>query len=121
MKSSIVNKLQNRALRVLLVLLLVTLTASGCAPIVRDYTGTPLSLLSFKTIDYMGGYTQLYIFDFEANVAKVSRYMPDESKQPQFETIATFSDTEEDKLIDKLYSYGLFSIKANYPAPPQYF
>ena len=121
MKKATANTKINRAFRVLLILLIVVLTASGCAPIVRDYTGTPLSLLSFKTIDYMGGYTQLYIFDFEANVAQVSRYMPDESEQPQFEIIATFSDAEEDKLIDKLYSYGLFSIKANYPAPPNIF
>lgn len=89
----------------------------SCGTAVKDYGGTPVTLLSYERIDYMGGYTETYVIDFEANVVQKRGYLPSENDAPDFETIATFSDEAERILINKLFSYGLFDIKDNYPAP----
>ena len=38
----------------------------GCGTVVKDYEGTPVRLLSYERIDYMGGYTETYVIDLEA-------------------------------------------------------
>lgn len=102
----------------LLVLCLVCLMMlSGCDTKIKDYTGTPLLNLTFEMVDYNGGYTKTYVFDFEANVVKSRGYLPYENEEPEFSIIATFSDEEESILINKLYSYGLFDIEEYYKSP----
>lgn len=89
----------------------------GCSLFpVREYSGTPLKNLTFKTVDYMGGYTKTYLFDFENNVIKTKSFSPfnSEGEEPDFTVIKEFTNEQEKTLIDKLYSYGLFKIKAQY-------
>lgn len=89
----------------------------GCNTAVKDHTGTNLSNLSFEIIDYNGGYTETYIFDFENNILKSRGYLPGGEEKPEFSIIANFSEEEESKLITKLYAYGLFDIKDYYENP----
>lgn len=78
----------------------------------------PVSLLSYESIDYNGGFTETYIFDFDNNVVKRRRCMPDQREEVAFDVIAEFSEEEEAKLLDTLYTNGFFEIDAYYPAPP---
>lgn len=85
---------------------------------VREYKGTPLTTLTFESIDYMGGVTTTYVFDFENNVATLNTCIPgDENNSSEPKILKEFSDEEEKTLINKLYSYGLFNIKDNYESP----
>ena len=85
---------------------------------IKEYVGTPLSSLSFETVEYMGGYTETYVFDFSANTVSLTRYKPWSGDETDTEVVKEFTDDEEKKLIDKLYTYGLFDIDEKYPAPP---
>lgn len=93
---------------------------AGCSFIsdfipIREYTGTPLSSLSYKTVDYMGGYTETYILDFESNSVTKSVFSPWlENAEEESEIISSFSEDEERDFINKIYSYGLFGIKEHY-------
>ena len=90
----------------------------GCETPIKEYRGKEILQLTFKMVDYNGRYTRTYIFDFEGNVVKSRGYLPYEDEEPEFDIIADFSEDEEGKLINKLYSYGLFNINDSYPAPP---
>ena len=99
---------------VLALLLLCLLILSSCQGSIKEYSGTPLTDLTFESIDYNGGYTETYIFDFDENHVKYRGWIPNESENSEFKLIAEFTDEEEKILIDKLYTYGLFSIKKKY-------
>ena len=107
--------------------ILVVLLAFGfisivsCNKLSKDNTVKPVTYLSFESIDYNGGYTNEYVFDFENNVAKSRGYLPDEKENSEFRIIADFSEEEETTLINKLYSFGLFDIEDNYESPPGIF
>ena len=92
----------------------------GCAqkPI-KEYKGTPVVSLTYETVDYMGGYTEVYLFDFEENTVKRRAYLPSEleGENAPVQVIRQFTEEEEKRLIDKLYTYGLFGIKENYRSP----
>lgn len=92
----------------------------GCSVPIREYKGTPLKSLSYQTVDYMGGYTVEYLFDFEGNAVKKRAYLPMDYRDnpPEYDTVHAFSEEQERVLINKLYSYGLFDIKKNYKSPP---
>ena len=56
--------------------------------------------------------------DFENNTVKSRAYLPSGgNNNPDFEIIAEFSEEEEVGFINRLYTYGLFGIKAEYKAP----
>ena len=74
-----------------------------------------VSELTFESVDYNGGYTQTYVFNFEINTVQYCAYIPFE-QEPNFTVISTFSESEENTLIDKLYGYGLFDIEEHYQA-----
>ena len=90
---------------------------SACSTAIKEYEGAAVTCISYERIDYNGGYTEEYVIDFENNVVQKRGYLPFENDAPDFETIATFSDEKERLLINKLFSYGFFDIKENYPAP----
>lgn len=85
----------------------------GCNRI-KEYEGTPISKIVYERIDYNGGYTNTYIFDFESNVASKRGYLPGESDENQFEVFANFTDEEEKAFFNKIYTYGLLGIKSKY-------
>lgn len=90
------------------------LTFVSCNEKIKDYTGTPIVNLSYETVNYFGGYTQTYILDFENNVVKARGCFREEKESTDFDIIANFSDEEETRLINKLYTYGLFDIEEKY-------
>ena len=92
------------------------LTLIGCQKTLGQYDGTPLLILKYETVDYNGGWTNTYIFDFENNRVQQRSYLTEEDEETEFNELATFSDDEETLLINSLYSYGLFDIKDNYPS-----
>ena len=90
----------------------------GCCDIIKEYDKTPLERLTYTQVNYLGGFTTEYLFDFEQNVVTRRSYLPTDDENDSMETLAEFSDEEEKTLIDKLYTYGLFDIKKEYKSPP---
>jgi len=104
-------------LMLLVVLFGVGLCACNGDKRIKQYNGTPLTQLKYVSIDYNGGYTREYVFDFNENAVKATDYMPYEDSEPEFRTITEFSDEQEKVLINKLYTYGLFNIEERYESP----
>lgn len=90
----------------------------GCSDSVKEYDKTPLTTLTYTRVDYNGGFTEEYLFDFEKNVATKHSYLPTEEEHGKVRTLVEFSEEEEKALIDRLYTYGLFEIKEEYKSPP---
>ena len=90
----------------------------GCSEGVKEYDKTSLTSLTYTQVDYNGGFTTEYLFDFEKNIATRHSYLPTDDENDRMETLAEFSDEQEKILIDKLYTYGLFDIKKEYKSPP---
>ena len=109
-------------MRKLLAFALALLTLShclvGCNASVIEYDKTPLTSITYRQVDYNGGFTTEYLFDFENNTAIRHSYLPVDEQNDMTEILAEFSDEEEKALIDKLYTYGLFDIKDEYKSPP---
>ncbi len=103
----------------MLILMLLCVSLFGCNGDIqiKEYDGTPLTQLKYQSIDYNGGYIEEYIFDFNDNSVKVRGYLPDKESETNFETIAEFTDQQEQTLINKLYTYSLFDIKREYKSP----
>lgn len=102
---------------VALVLLICIIALCGCSnDFVMTYHGTPLDSLTYESVDYNGGATTTYVFDFQNNVAKRRFFSPEnETSAPDdWVVLKQFSEVEEKQLIDKLYTRGLFSIGKNY-------
>lgn len=98
--------------------LVLGLTFTSCKKNNQPVPGVSLKLLRIETINYNGGYTETYVFDFENNDVKRRAYVPGIGSEPDFSQIAVFSEDEEAVLIDKLSKYGLFEIEDDYPSPP---
>ena len=103
-----------------LVLAIITLLCClvGCSEAIKKYDKTPLISLTYTHVDYNGGYTTEYLFDFEQNILTRHSYLPGNEEIDRLETLATFSDEQEKTLINRLYTYGLFDIKKEYKSPP---
>ena len=90
----------------------------GCSAGIEEYDKTPLMSLTYTKVNYNGGFTQEYFFDFEKNVVIRHSFLPGDEENDRVETLAEFSDEQEKTLIDKLYTYGLFDIRKEYSSPP---
>lgn len=106
--------------RIVLFLLSAALVVSlaGCGEAVKEYDKTPLTKLTYTQVDYNGGFTTEYLFDFENNTAIKHSFLPFDDENDRTENLAEFTDEQEKELINKLYSYGLFDIKEEYKSPP---
>ena len=64
--------------RIILFLLTATLIVSfvGCGDAVKEYDKTPLTKLTYSQVDYNGGFTTEYMFDFENNIAIKHPFLP---------------------------------------------
>ncbi len=82
---------------------------------IREYKGTPLTSLSYESVNYMGGTSITYVFDFESNVVTRTNYNP-YAEQDEYTTthICDFTEEAEREFINSVYSYGLFNIKKHY-------
>lgn len=94
------------------------LSVSSCGDRIKEYKGTALTSLEFRRVDYNGGFTREYILDFENNTVSSCAYLPSGECGPIFDIIAEFSEEEEERLINRLYTYGLFGIRDEYKSPP---
>lgn len=90
----------------------------GCSETIEEYDQTPLTSLTYTEVDYNGGFTTGYHFDFDKNVVTKHSFLPGDEENDRTETLAEFSGEQEKELINKLYSYGLFDIKKEYKSPP---
>ena len=103
-------------------LVLISLCFSGCSAVmkilpVREYRGTPLTSLSYKTVDYMGGISETYLLDFEENTVTRTNFNPyvEEGEEERKTTlVCEFTEEAEAEFINAVYSYGLFGIKEHY-------
>ena len=102
-----------------LFLLIAALIVSfvGCSETINEYDKTPLTKLTYTQVDYNGGFTTEYLFDFEKNTAVKHYFLPDDDENDRTEILAEFTDEQEKELINKLYSYGLFDINKEYKSP----
>ena len=62
-------------------LVLISLCFVGCSAVmkilpIREYRGTPLTSLSYETVDYMGGMSETYVLDFDKNTVTRISYIP---------------------------------------------
>ena len=88
---------------------------TGCNSI-KEYSGTNITKLTYTTIDYNGGYTNKYVFDFNENTYSSVGYLPSGDENPTLELKNTFTDEKEKIFIDECYTYGLFDLKESYKA-----
>ena len=82
-----------------------------------DYSGEPLSSIFYTSVDYMGGFMDYYLIDFEGNTVTTWDFNPMTDTESERKTIKEFSEAEEKALINKLYSCGFFDIAKSYPDP----
>ncbi len=102
---------------VALLLLICIVALCGCSNgFALQYHGAPIDTLTYEHVNYNGGTTTTYVFDFQNNVAKRRFFSPeDETSVPcDWVVLKQFSEMEEKQLINKLYTRGLFSIGKNY-------
>ena len=102
-------------------LVLISLCFSGCSAVmkilpIREYRGTPLTSLSYKTVDYMGGASVTHLLDFDENTVTRTFYTPyaEEGEKYETELVCEFTEEAEAEFINAVYSYGLFNIKEHY-------
>ncbi len=67
----------------------------GCNKIIKEYDKTPLNKLTFIRVDYNGGATSEYLFDFEKNIATKRNYIPGDEENDSISTIAEFTEEQE--------------------------
>ncbi len=103
-----------------LVLFLSTLLSCfvGCSVTIKEYNETPLTSLTYTHVDYNGGFTTEYFFDFYKNTVTLHSYLPTDDEHDRMETLSEFTDEQEKILINKIYTYGLFDIREEYKSPP---
>jgi hypothetical protein len=67
------------------------ITLFSCST-VKEYKGTKINKLTYKTIDYMVGYTDIYELDFIDNKYSYIGYLPEDGKTPELNIKSTFTD-----------------------------
>lgn len=105
-------------LTLLFVFLLIGCKSDGYLDVIYipniEYQGVELEKLTYKTIYYFGGFTNTYLFDFDANTASFKSYNPIDDEETPFEVFATFDEEAEKYFINRIYTYGMFNLKEHY-------
>ena len=81
---------------------------------IKEYTGKEIVKLTFKDIDYNGGYTINRVLDFVNNRYLANGFLPGDEDEQDLELKRMFTDEEEKEFIDGCYSNGLFNLRKNY-------
>lgn len=85
----------------------------SCEMPLKKYQGKEIIKLTYSTIDFFGGNTTTYEFDFIENKSyKCKNNVFDDSYL--VEDLATFTEEQEEIFMNKCYTYGLFSLKELY-------
>ena len=90
----------------------------GCGGTENEDDKMSIMSLIYTSVDYFGGYTEEYYFDFEKNILTKHSFFPGDEESDNTETLAEFTDEEKVALLDRLNTAGLFDIDEDYPAPP---
>ena len=96
---------------------LFLLAFTGCSPELKTYEGTEVVKITYSRVDYFGGYTVDYLFDFNSCTASKRGYMPDfdtNNAIPEYQQFAVFTKSDATVFFDKCYTYGLFSLEKSY-------
>ena len=92
------------------------LALAGCSE--SGYTGPQIAGIRYRQIDYLGGFTEEYLFDFQANTASKRSYLPEEGEEaPPYREFASFTAAEAAAFLDQSSACGLFSLKEEYRSP----
>ena len=108
-----------RRMLLICVVVFLILCACGCSLIpIRGYTGTQISTLTYRTVDYMGGASVTHIIDFDNNRITRIEYLPyaeeNQGEREEVSLVCEFTEEAEREFINAVYSYGLFSIRKRY-------
>ena len=103
-----------------LILLAILLIFSGCSTIEQKtqmmvYSGLKITKISYESIDYMGGYKDINIIDFNENNYYFQTHSPEEGYS-KLDLRRSFTEEEEKIFLDACYTYGLFDIDDYYSA-----
>lgn len=89
----------------------------GCSSKLKSYKGTEVLKIKYRSVDYSGGYTKDYLFDFTSDTANKRAYLPYsgiENYIPAYRQFADFTKSAATLFFDKCYTGGLFSLKESY-------
>lgn len=96
-----------------LICLLLSFIFISCEMPIKEYQGKDIIKLTYSTIDFFGGNTITYEFDFVENKSyKSKNNIFDDAYL--VEDLATFTEEQEEIFMNKCYTYGLFSIEDLY-------
>lgn len=90
--------------------MLLMITCVSCSG--YKYKDKTLQTLVFESIDYFGGYTKTYSFDFNNNIATLEEGFA--TSETELVWTKTFTDEKEREFNDGLYHSGLYTIKNEY-------
>lgn len=106
-------KKQNKIVATLVLFASALTSFFGCSS--AEYKGKPVEKIIYKTIDYLGGYTCVYVVDFDKNTYSACEFFPNDSNAdttPKQKN--TFSDDQEKRFLNEVYKEGLFDLKPYY-------
>ena len=100
------------------ILLVILIIFSSCNAVetrteIIEYSGLKISKISYETTDYMGGYKDINIIDFNENNYYFQTFSP-EDDYSELDLRRTFTEEEEKTFFDACYTYGLFDIDDYY-------
>lgn len=93
--------------------LLLSFIFISCETTIKEYKGKEIIKLTYSIIDFMGGNTTTYEFDFIENKSyKSKNNVIDDSYL--ITDLSSFSEEQEKVFMNKCYTYGLFSLNEIY-------
>lgn len=94
--------------KLIVLLFIMSVFLCSCSGI-KEYKGIGIDKITYKTIDYFGGFEQYNVIDFTSNEFLKSTKGLDDLK-----VVSSFSDEDEKIFIDGCYTYGLFNLEEKY-------
>lgn len=94
----------------IIILLIMTFFLFSCS---SKESENKIAKITYQTIDYMGGYTQSYIIDFDRNEFLRSHYIMEEDNS-ELTVVRSFSEEEEKVFINGITKNGLLNLKERY-------
>ena len=81
-----------------------------------EYRGTKITKLTYETVDYNGGATDVNVLDFSANTFTYNGYFPPyiDMNDPSRTVTSEFTEEEEKLFLDTCYANGLFALEEKY-------
>ena len=93
----------------LILIMLLSVFMFSCKTKQRD----DIVKITYKTVDYNGGYTMCHVIDLETNEYKALGYFPSLDEE-EYKLEKVFTDEEEKEFIEGINKCGLLGIKEEY-------